>query len=240
VSYKLTGILNGIDAHEWDPSKDTHLAANFDPDKMRGKATSKRMLAKEAGLKYKARAPMLSVISRLVDQKGFHLLVPILDRLLAAGAQAVVLGSGESWLEEALSDIGARNPQNCRVWIGFDNDLAHRIYAASDILLMPSLYEPCGLNQMYALRYGTVPVVRLTGGLADTVIPFDGVNKDEATGFGFLPTDPAILYNTTWIGMLNYKDREAWKALQRNGMSEDNSWEHSAKLYDAVYRRATG
>jgi starch synthase len=240
VSYRFTGILNGIDVHEWDPSHDTHLAANFEVDKMHGKTISKRMLAKEAGLKYKPRAPMLAVISRLVDQKGFQLLVPVLERLLAAGAQAVILGSGERWLEEALVEIGRRNPGHCRVWIGFDNDLAHRIYAGSDILLMPSFYEPCGLNQMYALRYGTVPVVRLTGGLADTVIPYDGSNRSAATGFGFLATDPEVLYTTAWIAMLNYKDTKLWKALQHNGMTEDNSWEHSAKLYDQVYRRAAG
>ena len=120
----------------------------------------------------------------------------------------------------------------------FDNDLAHRIYAGADILLMPSIYEPCGLNQMYALRYGTIPVVRLTGGLADTVIPFDGTNEADATGFGFLAPDPSELYMATWLAMLNYKDSKTWRKLQQNGMSADFSWERSARAYDEVYRRA--
>jgi starch synthase len=120
----------------------------------------------------------------------------------------------------------------------FDNALAHRIYAGADMLLMPSIYEPCGLNQMYALRYGTLPIVRMTGGLVDTVRPFDGTNKDEANGFGFGSASPSELYLATWLGMLNYKDARLWKALQANGMAEDFSWERSARQYEDVYRRA--
>ena len=238
VNYKFTGVLNGIDVEEWDPSADEYLDANYEPGKLHGKTISKRMLAKEAGLPYKARTPMLSVISRLVEQKGFQLLIPILGKLLRAGAQAVILGSGEPLLEEAFARLGTEYRDACRVWIGFDNSLAHRIYAGSDMMLMPSMYEPCGLNQMYALRYGTVPVVRLTGGLADTVTPYDGTNRDDANGFGFRNISSDELYLATWVGMLTQKDSRTWKVLQHNGMERDFSWRRSAAQYEEIYRRA--
>ena len=238
VAYKVTGILNGIDADEWDPQTDDLLPANYSLGKLHGKTISKRMLSKEAGFKSKPKTPMFAVISRLVDQKGFQLLLPILSSLLRAGANAVILGSGETHYENAFRDIAERYPDSCRVWIGFDNALAHRMYAGADMLLMPSIYEPCGLNQMYALRYGTVPVVRLTGGLADTVIPFDGTNQDVANGFGFHSTNPDDLYAASWIGMLNFKDSRTWKALQTNGMQADFSWERSAREYVSAYERA--
>lgn len=237
-AHKFRGILNGIDVEEWDPATDPHLAENFDADTVRGKSRNKRALLKEAGLKYSAKKPVIAAVSRLVDQKGFQLLIPVLDRILAAGAQVLVLGSGETAMENALVRIAAEHPDSCRVWIGFDNALAHRIYGGADLLLMPSLYEPCGLNQMYALRYGTVPVVRLTGGLADTVIPFDGTNADIANGFAFAVAHPMELYLATWVAQLNFKDAAVWKALQANGMACDFSWDRSASNYDEVYRRA--
>lgn len=238
VSYKFTGILNGIDTGEWDPATDEHLPAHFTIDNLRGKATVKRRLLREAGLEYAAKRPLLGVVSRMVDQKGFQLLLPVLGKLLRAGAQAVVLGSGDRAYEEAFEQVAEHHPQSCRVWIGFDNALAHRIYGGCDMLLMPSMYEPCGLNQMYALRYGTLPVVRLTGGLADTVIPFDGTNAETATGFGFVAPSSEDLYFATWNGMLNYKDSKLWKTLQGNGMSQEFSWARSAQQYEEVYRRA--
>jgi len=158
--------------------------------------------------------------------------------MLAAGAYAVILGSGEPRYENALLQIAAQHPESCRTMIGFDTALAHRIYAAADILLMPSIYEPCGLNQMYALRYGTVPVVRLTGGLADTVIPFDGANLEAANGFGFFSANSADFYTAAWLAMLNYRESKSWRQLQANGMAADFSWEWSAREYDAVYHRA--
>jgi starch synthase len=237
VSYKYSGILNGIDTDEWDPATDALVTANYDADTLKDKQKNKRALAKEAGFAFSAKTPIIGAISRLVGQKGFQLLIPVLDRILHAGAQVAILGSGEPELEEALSRIAAQHSQ-CRVWIGFDNALAHRIYAGSDMLLMPSIYEPCGLNQMYALRYGTVPIVRLTGGLADTVIPFDGSNEQEATGFGFVAPHPVELYLATWVAMLNYKDGSAWKTLQLNGMQKDFSWERSAREYDRIYKLA--
>lgn len=235
VSHKLSGIVNGIDVEEWNPASDPLLPAHFSAADLRGKAAVKEALAKEARLPYEPQRPILSVISRLVDQKGFQLLLPILDRLLEGGAQAVILGSGEPHYEEGFRYFAQRYPDRCSVRIGFDNALAHRIYAGSDMLLMPSIYEPCGLNQMYALRYATIPIVRLTGGLADTVLPFDGSNADAATGFGFHSATPEALFMATWQAMLTFREREIWTRLQQNGMAVDFSWERSAREYVRRY-----
>lgn len=238
LSFKLTGILNGIDAERWNPADDPDLPSHYDGDRLNGKALCKRALLREAKLRFRAKTPLLCFISRLVDQKGVDLLVPVLSRMLRAGAHAVALGSGEPRYETALAQVGMENSGRCRVWIGFDDALSHRIYAGADILLMPSIYEPCGLNQMYALRYGTLPVVRLTGGLVDTVIPFDGTNEEVANGFGFTAVGSQDLYTAAWTGMLNYRDARIWKQLQRNAMAADFSWDRSAGEYDIVYRRA--
>lgn len=238
LSFKLTGILNGIDVDEWNPETDPHIPSNFSREKLAGKNLSKRALLRELKMKLKAKTPLLAVVSRLVDQKGFQMLTPILAQLIRSGAQAVVLGSGDPAIEGAFRAVAADEPDNCRVEIGFDDALAHRIYAGADILLMPSMYEPCGLNQMYALRYGTVPVVRFTGGLADTVVPYDGTNINDANGFGYLSTSPRDLYAAVWLAILNYRESTAWKRLQANGMAADHSWERSAREYEHVYARA--
>lgn len=238
MSHKFVGILNGIDTDVWDPATDPGVPANYDLDTLRDKSKNKRALAKESGFKYSAKKPLIGAVSRLVDQKGFQLLIPVLSRLLHAGAQVVIHGTGEPAIEDGLLNVAAAYPESCRVTIGFDTGLATRIYAGADMLLMPSIYEPCGLNQMYALRYGTIPVVRLTGGLADTVIPYDGTNLDVANGFGFIAAHSLELYLATWLAMLNYRDGAAWKSLQANGMEADFSWERSARQYDEVYRRA--
>jgi starch synthase len=238
LSFKLTGILNGIDVEEWNPETDPHIPSSFTREKLAGKNLSKRALLRELKMKLKAKTPLLAIVSRLVDQKGFQMLTPILAQLIRAGAQAVILGSGDPAIEGAFRAVAAEEPDNCRVELGFDNALAHRIYAGADILLMPSMYEPCGLNQMYALRYGTVPVVRFTGGLADTVVPYDGTNINEANGFGYLSTSPRDLYAAVWLAILNYRESTAWKRLQANGMAADHSWERSAREYEHVYARA--
>jgi len=238
LSFKLQGILNGIDVEEWDPATDRHIRSHFSEQHLAGKALSKRALLRELKLTHKAKTPLLAFVSRLVDQKGVDLLVAALPQMLAAGAYAVILGSGEPRYENALQQIAAQYPDACRVIIGFDNALAHRIYAAADILLMPSIYEPCGLNQMYALRYGTVPVVRLTGGLADTVVPFNGANVDAANGFGFFSINAADFFTAAWLAMLNYRETKTWRRLQANGMVADFSWDRSAREYEAVYHRA--
>lgn len=240
MSPKLTGILNGIDVEEWNPATDALLPHAFDANDLRGKRANRQALLDEAGMSGSPELPVIVAISRLVEQKGFQLLVPVLPRLLEAGARVLILGSGDSGLEDALSRIARAHPDRCRVWIGFDNALAHRLYGGGDMLLMPSIYEPCGLNQMYASRYGTIPIVRLTGGLVDTVTPFDGTNLEQATGFGFEAADSTDLYNAAWAALLNYRDQQTWQALVRNGMARDFSWERSARAYDAVYRRAAG
>ena len=238
LSFKLTGILNGIDMEAWDPESDPDIPSNFNAQHLNGKTLSKRALLRESKLRYAAKTPLFGFISRLVDQKGIDLLLAVLPRILHAGAQAVIHGSGEPRYEDALARIGEEHRERCRVIVGFDTALARRIYAGSDMLLVPSIYEPCGLSQMYALRYGTLPVVRLTGGLADTVTPFDGTNLSEANGFGFGPVNPWDLYNAMWIGMLNYRDAKTWRTLQENGMAADFSWTRSAEQYDRVYWRA--
>lgn len=238
LSFKLHGILNGIDVHDWDPADDPHIASPFHLGHLAGKSLSKRALLREFKLTHKSKTPLLGFISRLTDQKGIDLLIAALPQMLAAGAQAVILGSGEPRFENALLHIAAQHPDSCRVVIGFDNALAHRIYAGADILLMPSIFEPCGLNQMYALRYGTVPVVRLTGGLADTVIPFHGANLDTANGFGFITINPGDFFTATWLAMLNHRESKAWRQLQDNGMAADLSWERSAREYETIYHRA--
>lgn len=239
VAHKVSGILNGIDVEEWNPATDPLLPVRYDVHSLHDKAKNKQALAQELGLAYSEEKPLIGAVSRLVGQKGFQLLIPVLDRLLDGGAQVVILGSGEPQYEMALSAIANRQPDRCRVWIGFDNALAHRIYGSSDMLLMPSIYEPCGLNQMYALRYGTLPIVRMTGGLADTVTPFDGGNAVHANGFGFSDAHPEALYWATSVAMQHYRDPNVWQQLQANGMSRDVSWERSALDYDAIYRRAT-
>lgn len=238
VHAKFSGILNGIDVDEWDPANDPLLRATYDADRLAAKAKNKRALMKEVGIPYSAKRPLFAAVSRLVDQKGFQLLTPVLDRIVSAGGQLLVLGSGDTEMEQLLSAAAERYPDSCRVIIGFDAALAHRIYAGADALLMPSIYEPCGLNQMYALRYGTIPVVRLTGGLADTVLPFDGTNRDRANGFGFIAAHPFELYLSTWLAILNFRDASVWKQLQQNGMHLDFSWERSAREYERVYRTA--
>ncbi len=238
VTHKFSGILNGIDVEEWNPATDPLIPADYDASRLDEKRTNKRALTRELGLAYDESMPVIGAVSRLVGQKGFQLLIPVMERVLASGAQLVILGSGEPELENALSWIGDRHRDRCRVWIGFDNALAHRIYAGADALLMPSIYEPCGLNQMYALRYGALPIVRMTGGLADTVTPFDGSNADRATGFGFVDQHPEALLWAMNVAIDAYRNGNVWRQMQTNGMAHDFSWERSAREYDAVYRRA--
>lgn len=237
---KLVGILNGIDPEVWNPASDPHLPAHYRADDLHGKTRCKEALLDEAGLPRRGRTPLIGAVSRLVEQKGFDLLIPAFPKLLAAGAQFVILGTGEPWLEAALAEEAQRYPDAVKMWNSFDDALAHRIFAGSDLVLVPSRYEPCGLNQMYALRYGTPPIVRMTGGLADTVVPYDGANAAAANGFGFTPPDANHLYLTTRIAALTYRDHAVWPALVQNGMRADYSWEMSARHYVDAYRRARG
>ena len=229
----LRGILNGIDPREWNPSADPHLPDKYSARGLAGKKRCKQQLQQEMGLAQDADAPLFGVIARMTHQKGLDLVLAVAEGIVHRGGQLIMLGTGDKALEQAVRDTAARHPGRVACFIGYDEGLSHRIEAGSDAFLMPSRFEPCGLNQMYSLRYGTPPVVHATGGLRDTVQ--DGVN-----GFVFdAPTAHAL-----WVAVVRalalYADPAAWKRMVRAGMAQDFSWTHSAKDYEAMYREVLG
>ncbi len=230
----LHGILNGIDVTEWDPARDPHLPAHYSARDLSGKATCKAALQRELGLPVRADVPVLGMVSRLADQKGIDLVVAALPDLLAREVQVAVLGTGSHAYEDAFRHAAASRPDRLAARIGFDEGLAHRIEAGADLFLMPSRYEPCGLNQMYSLRYGTAPVVRAVGGLEDTVEDFDGWTR--GTGFKFREYTPPALVLAVRRALDAYRDRGGWRALVLRGMGQDFSWDRSARSYEALYR----
>jgi starch synthase len=233
----LYGIVNGIDYDEWDPARDPHIAGNFTPDDIKGKALCKAELQRLYSLPVRKDIPLLAMISRLVDQKGFDLIEEAIDRLMAMDLQFVFLGTGERRYEELLEEIGRRYPKKAGVRIAYDTPLAHRIEAGADIFLMPSRYEPCGLNQLYSLRYGTIPVVRATGGLDDTVKNFNS-KTGNGNGFKFRDYSVEALLKEVKRAVDIYRGKRVWKGIMQNAMRCDFSWEHSAKGYLKVYRKA--
>ena len=240
-SSDLHGILNGIDVHEWDPHADPHLPAPYDADDLSGKAVCKAELRHRFGLPDPERvsdAPLFGVVTRLAGQKGISLLLEAIPTLIDRGAEVVVLGNGEHWYEDALRSLAAHRTDGFRAFIGFDPTLSHLVEAGSDFFLMPSLYEPCGLNQMYSLRYGTVPVVRATGGLEDTVRDAD---LPDGTGFKFRDFDVAGLLWASGRAMdWWWNRRDELDALRRRGMVQDWSWESSAEAYERLYASLAG
>lgn len=234
----LAGILNGIDCDEWNPGTDSHLATTYNRRSLGNKAKNKQALQERMGLQVNAAVPLLGFIGRLVDQKGIDLVVSQMNKLLAADYQLVVLGSGFSHYEQTLRNIAEQNPGKVAVYLGYDEALAHQIEAGCDIFLMPSLFEPCGLNQMYSLRYGTLPVVHAVGGLGDTVVerPLDAVD-DEANGFLFYQPTGDDLFAAIERAVSAYRQEKLWKKLQLNAMSRDFSWDSSAKHYAEIYHR---
>jgi starch synthase len=226
-AYKLRGILNGVDYVEWSPETDPYLPAHFGADDLSGKAECKRQLLAEMGLPPADGRPVIGIVSRFADQKGFELLAEIAGPLAEEDVAVVVLGSGEKRFEEMFRNFGVERPDKFGVQIGYDNALAHRIEAGADMFLMPSLYEPCGLNQIYSLRYGTVPIVRATGGLDDTV--------DIETGFKFSEYSPRALAGAIGEALHAWQSREAWTERMRAGMRKDFSWEASAGEYQRLY-----
>jgi starch synthase len=225
----LSGILNGADYGEWNPATDPHIPARYSPDDLGGKAVCKRKLIEEFGLPASAVAsPLLGVVSRFTRQKGSDLIAAAMREILAEDAYFVALGSGEPEYEERFARIAAEFPGRAAVKIGFDNGLAHRIEAGSDIFLMPSRYEPCGLNQMYSLKYGTIPVVRATGGLDDTI--------DESTGFKFRDYSAPALLQTVRDAIGTFSNPIKWRSMMLNGMARDFSWNMSAAAYSTLYR----
>jgi starch synthase len=237
----LSGILNGIDTREWDPTRDTRIARRYGADSLSVKAENKRSLQRALGLDERPELPLLGHIGRLVDQKGADLILEALPPLLEQGrAQLAVLGSGEASLERELRALAARFPGRCGAHIGYDEGLAHAIEAGADLFLMPSRFEPCGLNQMYSLRYGTLPVARRTGGLADTIVDSDAdsLRDGTATGFLFEAASAQALAETIEWALVLYRDPPLWASLQERGMGLDFSWEKSARAYLALYREA--
>jgi starch synthase len=233
----LTGILNGVDVDEWNPATDEHLPARYDVNRLDGKLDCKRALLEECGLDATdLDTPLIGMITRLVDQKGLDLVELGFEKLLGSGARFVVLGTGLSKYESFLERVAKKNPDCVASLIKFDNGLAHRIEAGSDMFLMPSLYEPCGLNQMYSLRYGAIPIVRATGGLADTVVDVD--DDSEGVGFTFLDYNVDMLTATVDRAVRTFEDRERWRGIMGRAMRLDLSWKASAERYIELYRKA--
>ena len=231
----LHGILNGIDAAAWDPARDPHLAARFDRSDLSGKDVCKEALQRELGLPVRHETPVVASIGRLAEQKGIDLVAAALRDLLELDAQWVLLGSGRHDYEELFARAARERPDRFAARIGFDEGLAHRIEAGADVFLMPSRFEPCGLNQMYSLRYGTVPVVRAVGGLVDTVEDFDGFRS--GTGFRFRDYHPAAMVTAVRRALDVYRDARAWRGIQERGMALDFSWGHSAGEYERLFAR---
>lgn len=229
-----TGILNGADYATWDPSRDPALPAKYTPTKLRGKAQCRVELCGELGLAADTGKPVCGFVGRLVRQKGVQLLVPLLERLAADGFTFAILGTGETALEESVRQVAERHPRQVAFCGDFDEDLAHRIYAGSDLFLMPSDFEPCGLSQMYSLKYGTPPLVRHTGGLADTVID---VAEPDGTGFVFAEARPEALLGAIRRAEAVWSDPAAWRQLQRRGMACDFSWAEAVTAYEELYAR---
>jgi len=227
------GILNGVDYRVWDPSRDRWLAARYDASDLTGKAICRRSLIATAGLEPGPR-PVLGMVGRLVPQKGLDLVVPLLDRLVAGGFSLVVLGTGDRSIQEALVAAAAAHPGRIAILAEFSEAKAHVIYAGSDLFLMPSRFEPCGLSQLYALRYGTPPVVRATGGLADTVQP---AHEPGGTGFLFQEYTPDALWGALEQARAAFAEPAAWRELQRRGMARDDSWDAAAARYEDLYHR---
>ena len=235
---RVFGILNGIDVDLIDPRTDPDLPHHFDAHDLTGKAANKALLQREAGLPERPRTPILGAISRLAAQKGFEIMVPMLEQLLREhDAQFVVLAIGNPVYERLFTDLAARFPDQVATFLRFDGPLAQRIYGAIDIFLMPSRFEPCGLGQMFAMRYGTVPVVRKTGGLADTVQDYDPATG-AGSGFVFSEFSPAAFGAAAERALALYADPEAWDRLVRHDMGLDWSWDVSAGKYIALYRQA--
>lgn len=226
---RVTGILNGADYQEWNPAIDPYIAANFSTAELAGKWPVKKALLEEFNLPVEKARPVIGIVSRFVYQKGFDLLGPIAAELAATeDFTLIALGSGEEAIEETFRDLARAYPSHFAVQIGYDHPLSHRIIAGSDMFLMPSLYEPCGLGQIYALRYGTVPIVRATGGLDDTV--------DETIGFKFDNHDPEELLAAIRSAFAAWKNQKLWQERMLRGMRKDFSWDASAIEYQRLYR----
>ncbi len=232
----LIGILNGVDYGEWNPATDRFLAANYSPDSLGGKLQCKRDLLEKYNLPVDLERPVIAVVSRLTVQKGLDLIAAAIWRLLDTGARFILLGSGDQANEGFFQHVRDTRPEQVGVYFGFNNALSHQIEAGADMFLMPSAYEPCGLNQMYSLKYGTVPIVRGVGGLDDSIRNFEPATG-EGTGFKFYEYSADRLVEKLYESLMVYYDPAVWRRLQQNGMRQDFSWEISARRYLDAYHR---
>jgi starch synthase len=234
----VAGIVNGVDYDEWSPETDKFIVAKYSPQDLSGKAKAKLDLLSAFGMAgANPKLPVIGIVSRFAGQKGFDLIGQIADRLVREDLTIVALGSGDKLYEEMFLRLNKQFPQKIAVKVAYDNALAHKIEAGSDMFLMPSRYEPCGLNQIYGLKYGTVPIVRATGGLDDTIEPWNP-RTGKGTGFKFNDYNGEVLLLTIKEALHAYRDQSSWQTLMRNGMAKDFSWSASAKEYIRVYERA--
>ena len=237
--HKLFGILNGVDYDEWSPEVDSHIAARYSLHDLSGKRECKRDLLRDFGLPEDDTRPLIGCVSRLSDQKGFDLILDVIWKVLERGVNFVLLGSGAESYERAFQSLRDARPAQVGVYFGLSNEMAHKIEAGADMFLMPSRFEPCGLNQMYSLKYGTAPIVRATGGLDDTIVNFDRATR-QGNGFKFYDYEAGKLLEKIYEALMVYADRELWRTLMLNGMSADYSWAASALRYVALYERMKG
>ena len=234
----VTGILNGVDYDEWSPQTDKFAVTKYSPQDLSGKLRCKHDLLHAFGVtNTDSRVPVIGIVSRFAAQKGFDLIAQIMDRLAREEMVVVALGAGDKPYEEMFQQFSKQFPNKIAVKVAYDNSIAHKIEAGADMFLMPSRYEPCGLNQIYSLKYGTVPVVRATGGLDDTIEPWDA-RTGKGTGFKFSDYTGEALLATIKQALLAYQDPSSWQALMRNGMGRDFSWGASAREYGKIYERA--
>ena len=233
----LTGILNGIDTKEWDPAADPNLVQPYDITNLQGKSANKRELQNRMGLHINDKIPLFGLVSRFTRQKGLDLLLEVAPQLIALPAQLVLLGSGDKEMERAALELAHQYPGQIAAFAGFDESLAHLIEAGADIFLMPSRFEPCGLNQLYSQRYGTPPVVHATGGLIDTVVDCNAASllRGDASGFIFNSMDAPSLLAAARRAVATYDDKKTWRLLQQNCMNKDFSWRQSAAAYHDIY-----
>jgi len=234
----VTGILNGVDYDEWSPQTDKFAVAKYSPQDLSGKLKCKHDLLHAFGVtNADSRVPVIGIVSRFAAQKGFDLIAQIMDRLAREEMIVVALGAGDKTYEEMFQRLNKQFPNKIATKVAYDNVIAHKIEAGADMFLMPSRYEPCGLNQIYSLKYGTVPIVRATGGLDDTIEPWDA-RSGKGTGFKFTDYTGEALLATIKQALLAYRDPSSWQTLMRNGMSRDFSWGASAREYGKIYERA--
>ncbi|KHD08001.1 glycogen synthase [Candidatus Thiomargarita nelsonii] len=238
----LSGIVNGIDMVAWNPESDPFLSRHYGVKNLPVKVRNTQALRARLKLPPSKKAPLLGLISRLTEQKGIDLLLPIIPEIVKTGTQLAILGSGDKALEEELQQLAKLYPKLISVSIGYDEALSHQIEAGADMFLMPSRFEPCGLNQMYSMRYGTIPIVRCTGGLADTVVDASPVNlrSKTATGFVFEGESSGELLSCVQRALGLFRQKSVWRSLQLSAMSRDFSWEKSAREYVALYQRLLG